>query len=225
MHPTRLPRSARSSGVQVVRRHDVADPDPSARPEHAPHLLEHLGLVGGQVDHAVRDDHVDARVGQRDVLDVALEELDVLGARVGGVAPGEVEHLVGHVEAVRVPGRPHAPGRQQHVDPPARTQVEHGLALAQLGDRGGVPAPEARQDRGVGELGAFGRLVELGAPHLAVRRTTAASRVATPIAAVPNVDRHLAVVLADLFPDLAHAVAPSSSKILPRRGSTSRFTA
>ena len=30
-----------------------------------------------EVDHAVRDDHVDAVVGQRDVLDLALEELDV----------------------------------------------------------------------------------------------------------------------------------------------------
>src|SRR4249920_3481577 len=209
-------------GREVIGRHDVADPDPAARLEHATHLLEHRELVCGQVDHAVRDDHVDARVRQRDVLDVALEELDVLGARVGCVAPGEIEHLVGHVEPVRVAGRPDPSRREQHVDPAARTQVEHGLALAQLGDGSGIPAPEARQDRGVGELGPLHRVVQLGAPDLVLR--AAASRIATPVAAVPHVDRDLAVVLADLLPDLAHEIAPSSSKILPRRGSTSRFT-
>ena len=34
-------------------------------------------LVGREVDHAVGDDHVDARVRERQLLDIALEELDV----------------------------------------------------------------------------------------------------------------------------------------------------
>ena len=60
-------------------------------------------LVGGEVDDAVGDDDVDARVGERDLLDVALDELGVVDAGLGGVGPCEREHLVGHVEADRAP--------------------------------------------------------------------------------------------------------------------------
>src|ERR1035437_5622698 len=38
---------------------DVADADAAARPEHARDLGQHRGLVGREVDHAVRDHHVD----------------------------------------------------------------------------------------------------------------------------------------------------------------------
>ena len=42
---------------------------------------KHAVLVGRQIDHAVGDDHVHRVVRQRDVLDLALQELDVLDAR------------------------------------------------------------------------------------------------------------------------------------------------
>ena len=44
-------------------------------------------------------------VGERDLLDVALEELDVRHAGLGALRAGELEHLVGHVEADRLAGR------------------------------------------------------------------------------------------------------------------------
>ena len=66
-------------------------------------------------------------------------------ARLGGVAPREREHLVGHVQPVRGPGRPDALRREDHVDPAARAEIEHRLALAQVGHRGRVAAARARR--------------------------------------------------------------------------------
>ena len=111
------------------------------------------------------------------------------------------------------------------VDPTLRAESSTSIRRPNPGRARSRPRPGGRRRwdsrnqgppgyRGIGELGSLGRLVQLGTPTSAVRRTTTASRVATPVAAVPNVDRDLAVVLADLLPDLAHAVAPSSSKIL-----------
>ena len=92
-----------------------------------------------------------ARVGQRDLLDVALEELDVRRRRPWrALRAGEVEHLVGHVEAVGRAGRADAAGGEQHVDPAAGAEVEHGLALVEVGDRGRVrrsPATRAPRRR------------------------------------------------------------------------------
>ena len=76
----------------------VGDGEAAAGAQHARGLGEHDALVGGEVDHAVGDDDVDGGVGQRDLLEVALEELDVLDAGRGGVGAREREHLVGHVE-------------------------------------------------------------------------------------------------------------------------------
>ena len=72
----------------------------------------------------------------------------------------EREHLVRHVEPVGRPGRADPLRGQDHVDAPTRPEIEHGLALAQLGDRRGVPATQRGEDGGVGELVALLRLVE-----------------------------------------------------------------
>ena len=130
------------------------------------------GLVGREVDHAVRDDDVD-RVGrQRDLLDHALEEDRVRDAGLRRVRAREREHLVGHVEPVREAGRADAPRREDHVDPAAGAEVEHRLALVQLGDRGRVAAAERREHGRVRQLaallGVVERLAEVAASALAV---------------------------------------------------------
>ena len=145
---------------------DVADGEAAAGPQDPGRLAEDLRLVAGEVDDAVGDDHVDRVVGQRHVLDRALDELDVLDPGLALVAPRQLEHLVGHVEAVGLAGRADAPGREQDVDPAARAEVEDRLALVQVGDRGRVAAAEA------GELGRLGQgvavvgVVEAGAEQL-----------------------------------------------------------
>ena len=77
---------------------------------------------------------------ERDLLDRAVEELDVGRAGLGGVAAGQLEHLDGGVEPVGEPGRADPAGRQQHVDAAAGAEVQHGLAGMQVGDGDRVAA-------------------------------------------------------------------------------------
>ena len=86
-------------GGEAVLGDDIGNADPAAGHQDPEHLGEHCGLVGGQVDHAVGDHHIDGRVGEREVLDLALAELDVGSPRLGGVGAGEGEHVIGHVHA------------------------------------------------------------------------------------------------------------------------------
>jgi hypothetical protein len=125
----------------------VGNADPPAGYQDTEHLGEHGGLVGGQVDDAVGDHHVDGRVRQRDGLDLALEELHIGCPGFAGVSTRQLEHLVGHVDAIHEPGRTDPPRRQQYVDAPARSQVKDSFALVQVGDRQRVSAAEAGQDR------------------------------------------------------------------------------
>ena len=78
-------------------------------------------------------------------LDEALEEVDVGDSGLARILLGEGEHLVGHVKAVGDAGRADALGGEDDVDAAARPQVEHDVALVQLGHRGRVAAAEARQ--------------------------------------------------------------------------------
>ena len=126
------PRKAFASQYGVVvelGRHapvgeDVGEVQLAARFEHARDFGEHLVLEGGQVDDAVRDDHVhrivlDADGGQ--ILDEALMELDVgLGEPEALhlprlVAPREGKLLLGHVHADHAPGGPHQFRAEVHV--------------------------------------------------------------------------------------------------------------
>ena len=83
--PATQPVSAATLFASAVghrrRRDDVGDREATAGLEHAERLAEHRGLVGRQVDHAVREDDVDGAVGDRQVLDLAEPELDVRRAR------------------------------------------------------------------------------------------------------------------------------------------------
>ena len=60
---------------------DVADAEPPAGAQDARDLGQHRRLVGREVDDAVRDHDVDGVRRQRDLLDHALEEVDVRGRR------------------------------------------------------------------------------------------------------------------------------------------------
>ena len=86
---------------------------------------------------------------------VALQELDVGRAGFGGIALGQGQHLIGHVEAEGSAGGPDAPGGEEDVDPAARAQVEHALALVQLRDGGRVAAAERSEHGRIGQLGAL----------------------------------------------------------------------
>ena len=96
-------------------------------------------------------------------LDLPLQKLDVPDPRLPLVFAGEREHLVGHVQAVGLAGRANPPGREQHVDPAAGAQVEHHLALVQLGERGGVAAAQRGEHRFLRQARGLGLGVKIGA--------------------------------------------------------------
>jgi hypothetical protein len=79
------------------------------------------------------------------MLDPALEELDVLGSRLALVLSGKRQHIVGHVEAVGFARRADTTGREQHVDPAARTKIEDRLAFFEVCERGWIAAAERRR--------------------------------------------------------------------------------
>ena len=134
----------RRSGVAVVAVvDDVADPDAATGSKDSGDFGEHGVLVGGQHDDAVGDDDIDGGVPERHVVDGAVEELDVADACVGGVAASQFDHLGRGVEAVDEAAGSDAASRQQHVEAAARAEVEHGVALVEVGDRRRIATPEA----------------------------------------------------------------------------------
>ncbi len=77
---------------------------------------------------------------QGDLLDVPLEQFHVGGAGLGDVAPGQGEHLIGHVQPEDpTRGSDPLPG-QQHIDATARAEVQDPLPLLEVSDRDGVAA-------------------------------------------------------------------------------------
>ena len=153
-------------GVEAVVGDDVADAEPAARAEHPERFGQHAGLVGGQVDHAVGDDDIDVPVGQRDVLDVAVQELRVADTGLGGVLAGQGDHVRGAVQPIGLAAGGDAAGGQQHVDPAAGTEVQHGFSWAQLSDGDGIAAAEAGPQC---TLGQFAGVVVSGGAEAAGR--------------------------------------------------------
>jgi hypothetical protein len=79
--------------------------------------------------------------GSGNAFDLAFQEFDVLRARLALVFVGQRQHFVGHVEAVSFARRADAPGREQHIDAAARTEIEHGFAGLSCARAVGLPHP------------------------------------------------------------------------------------
>ena len=171
---------------------DVGYADPPARPQDAGDLPEDGRLVGGEIDHAIADDHVDRGRGQWNGLDVTSQPLDVRGAGRGCVALSERQHLVGHVQPKGPAARPNASCGEQHVDAPARAQVQDALAFVQVGHGDGITAAQRGHDGGAGQFLALQCRVELAAVVAGI----AAARLAGG-----DAERGLGVVQANRFVD------------------------
>ena len=110
----------------------------------------------------------------------------LVDARLPLVLARQREHLVGHVEPVRLAGRADAPRRQQHVDAAAGAEIEHGLARLQLGERRRIAAAE-RRDHGFDRqradlLGA----VQIRRDRVAAARAAATARILVALADAPG---------------------------------------
>ena len=128
-------------GRDLPARHDVGDGETAAGLQNAKGFAQNLVFIGGQIDDAVRDDHVDGVVGQWDALDLAFQEFDIRDTRLALVFVGEREHFVSHVEAVGFARGADASRREQHIDAAAGTEVEHDFAGIQFASAVGLPQP------------------------------------------------------------------------------------
>ncbi len=136
------------------------------------------------------------------MLDLALQELDVRQSALRAVLLGQRQHLVGHVEAVGLAGRPDALRRQQHVDAAAGAEIEHDLARLQLGERGRVAAAQRRLHRRRRHLARLRGVVQVRRDRVAAARRAGRGAAA---GALPGLDLQCrqAVFRADDFLDVA----------------------
>ena len=177
MQPVHCSHVAAGRLVHVRVGDDVGDREAATRPEHPSRLAEDPGLVGGEVDDAVRDHHVDGLVGQRDLLDRSLDELDVRprpAARWLPRASSSISSVMSSPYAL--PRRADPAGREQDVDAAAGAEIEDGFALVELGDGRRVSAAQRSELRRVGKRVALLAGVELGAEDLPPRRPGRSSR-------------------------------------------------
>ena len=82
---------------------DVGEREPPSWAQHAGGLLEDAALDHGEVDHAVGDHDVEARVAERQPVDPRLDEVDLVEALAE--PRGLVELLAREVDADDVAGR------------------------------------------------------------------------------------------------------------------------
>ncbi len=134
------------------------------------------------------------RVRQRDMLDLAAEEFGVRHAGGALILACERQHLVGHVEAVRLAGGAHAPRGEEHVDAAARAEIQDGLAGMQLGERGGISAAERGEHGALGQLIGLAAGVEVGGDRIG-RPTAARPAAARRRVSLLSAERRFAVLL------------------------------
>jgi len=77
--------------------HNVGHGKAAAWLQYTKGLSQNTVFVRGKVYYAIGDNHIDRTVRQRDVLDLALQELHILSACFALVLVGERKHFVGHV--------------------------------------------------------------------------------------------------------------------------------
>ena len=83
---------------------------------------------------------------------MAVQELRIGDAGLGGILAGEGDHVRGAVQAVGLPVRADTAGGQQNVDSAARTEIQHGVPGAHLGDGDRVAAAEAGPQGAIGQF-------------------------------------------------------------------------
>src|SRR4029077_1407297 len=93
--------------------------------EHAKGLAQNPVFVHGEIDDAVGDDHVHRIVGQRNMFNLAFQELNVLQSRFANVFVGQGKHFISQVEPVRFARGPDTLRAEQDVDAATRAKIEH----------------------------------------------------------------------------------------------------
>ena len=179
MQPTKLPRSARSSGESRSSATTSLIP---IRPPGLSTRAISVSTAGLSVERLITQFEITTSTesaGSGISSITPLRKIGVADPGLPRVRAGEREHLVGHVEPERESGRADPLRGQDHVDAAARAEIEDGLALVQVGDHDRVAAAERGERRGLRQLaallGVVERLTELGRVALAVAAGAAAT--------------------------------------------------
>ena len=125
--PEQHARDGRLGHAPRVTTSDTAKRPPGFRTRNASRST--ASLSRREIDDAVRNDDVDRAVGQRNLLDLSFQKLDVLRARFSLVFARERQHVVRHVEPVGLARGADAPRREQNVDAAAGAEIKNGLAF------------------------------------------------------------------------------------------------
>src|SRR5438093_6094275 len=132
--------AAANFGLDFAAGDDVGDGEAATGLEDSEGFAQDLSFVGREIDHAVGDDYVHGVVGQRDVLDLALEKFHVFGSRFALVLVCQGKHFVGHVEAIGFAGSADTAGGTEAVKASDGTEVENNLAGVQTCQCGWIAA-------------------------------------------------------------------------------------
>src|SRR5215472_5524773 len=142
-------------GGQVAADQHIRYRQTSAGLKDAKRFGEDAVFVAGEIDDAVRNDHVDGVVGERDVFDRALEEFNILNTGLFLILAGQREHFVGQVQAIGFSGKADAFGGKNDVNAAPRAEIKHGFAGLQLSEGRGVTATERGRDGFFGQRAFF----------------------------------------------------------------------
>src|ERR1051326_5320041 len=103
-------------GRHFAPHYHIGNRETTARLQHTESFSQHAILVAREVNDAIRDDDIDRAIRQWDVLDLAVEELDVGETALAFVLFCERLHFIRHIEAVGLSGWADALCREQDVD-------------------------------------------------------------------------------------------------------------
>ena len=126
----------------------VGDSEPPSRPQDPSPPRRRPG-PWPKVDDAVREDGVEARVLEGELLDVSLDELDLRDPLVVAKPRGLAELLVGDIHPDHVARLAHQHRRAEDVRTRSRTRIEHPFAGLERGEVEVMPhSREGRQGLG-----------------------------------------------------------------------------
>src|SRR5437588_832538 len=145
---------------ELFRTHDVGDREPASGLEDAEQLSDHGALAKGEVDDAVRDHHVHARIGQRNVLHPSLVARHP-HAGSGGMRLRLATHRRVQIDADHPALRPHLPPGDDTVETGSAPQVQHHLPGLEAAAQVWVPyACERRHGAGRRAIEPLGLIAE-----------------------------------------------------------------
>ena len=116
------------------------------------------------------------------MLDLAFQELHILGSCITFVLICQCEHFIGHVQTVGSASRTNTLGRKEDIDAATGSEIKHNFARIELGQGSWISATERRKQRIFRNLSRLGRIVKIGRNRI----TTEAARSCGPAATTPS---------------------------------------